>query len=110
MPANEANGPPAVEVEGLTKAFDGKVVVRDLSLAAAAREVQRYVPSIGRRDLLRGPWGVRAQQLRRDGTMVDDFALSATPRVVHVRNAPSPAATAALAIGDELRRLTLARL
>lgn len=85
-------------------------LVRDLSIAAAAREVRRYVPSITRHDLVRGPWGVRAQALRRDGTMVDDFALSATPRVVHVRNAPSPAATASLAIGDELRRLVDARL
>lgn len=83
---------------------------RDVSIAAAAREVRRYVPSITRHDLVRGPWGVRAQALRRDGTMVDDFALTATPRVVHVRNAPSPAATASLAIGDELRRLAEQRL
>lgn len=85
-------------------------LVRDVSLAAAAREVRRYVPAITRHDLARGPWGVRAQQLCRDGTMVDDFSLSATTRVVHVRNAPSPAATASLAIGAELCRLAEERL
>jgi L-2-hydroxyglutarate oxidase len=43
--------------------------------------------------------GVRAQALGRDGRLVDDFVFSATPRALHVRNAPSPAATSSLAIG-----------
>jgi (S)-2-hydroxyglutarate dehydrogenase len=43
--------------------------------------------------------GVRAQALRRDGQLVDDFVFSATERALHVRNAPSPAATSSLAIG-----------
>jgi L-2-hydroxyglutarate oxidase LhgO len=42
--------------------------------------------------------GVRAQALARDGTLVDDFVFSETPRALHVRNAPSPGATSALAI------------
>jgi (S)-2-hydroxyglutarate dehydrogenase len=64
--------------------------------------VQRYVPSIGLRDVRRGPWGVRAQLVAPDGTLVDDFAIRVSGRVLHVLNAPSPAATAALAIGDDL--------
>jgi 2-hydroxyglutarate dehydrogenase len=46
----------------------------------------------------RGFAGVRAQALARDGTLIDDFAFSRTERALHVRNAPSPAATAALAL------------
>jgi L-2-hydroxyglutarate oxidase len=52
--------------------------------------------------------GVRAQALGRDGRLIDDFVFSATPRALHVRNAPSPAATASLAIArhvaDEAER------
>ena len=44
--------------------------------------------------------GVRAQAVARDGRLVDDFLLSATPRAIHVRNAPSPAATSALALAE----------
>ena len=56
-----------------------------------------------RGDQLRfGPSGVRAQALERDGTLVDDFALGGRDRILHVRNAPSPAATTSLAIGTML--------
>jgi (S)-2-hydroxyglutarate dehydrogenase len=48
--------------------------------------------------VLPGPSGVRAQAVARDGSLVDDFAFSATGRALHVRNAPSPAATSSLAI------------
>jgi 2-hydroxyglutarate dehydrogenase len=65
------------------------------SLAAAA---SRYVPELGADDFAGGFAGVRAQAVRRDGTLVDDFVLSATPRALHVRNAPSPAATSSLAL------------
>lgn len=78
--------------------------VRDRFLGMMAREVRRYVPSITKKDLRRGPWGVRAQELRPDGSLVEDFSLSVSPRILHVRNAPSPAATASLAIGAELQR------
>ena len=47
-----------------------------------------------------GPAGVRAQAVARDGRLVDDFLLSTTPRAIHVRNAPSPAATSALALAE----------
>jgi 2-hydroxyglutarate dehydrogenase len=63
-----------------------------------ARRAARFVPEIGPGDLEPAWSGTRAQALARDGSLVDDFAFSLTPRVLHVRNAPSPAATSALAI------------
>jgi (S)-2-hydroxyglutarate dehydrogenase len=84
-------------------------VVRDRLLRATLREVVRYVPGIGRDDVRRGPWGVRAQAVRPDGTLVEDFEIRGTGRLLHLLNAPSPAATAALAIGDELARRALER-
>jgi L-2-hydroxyglutarate oxidase len=85
-------------------------VTRDLSLRATIAQVRRYVPAITVDDVSRGPWGVRAQLVSRDGRLVDDFALRGSGRVLHVLNAPSPAATASLAIGAELRDRVLARL
>jgi L-2-hydroxyglutarate oxidase len=65
-----------------------------------AREAARYVPAIGPADVRPGPAGVRAQALGRDGSLVDDFLIARSGRALHVLNAPSPAATASLAIGD----------
>jgi 2-hydroxyglutarate dehydrogenase len=62
------------------------------------RAAQRYVPELGVEDVVPGPAGVRAQALGRDGRLLDDFAFSSTGRTLHVRNAPSPAATSAFAI------------
>ena len=83
---------------------------RDRYLHATIRAVQRYVPTIGVDDVARGPWGVRAQLVDRDGNLVDDFVVRASDRVLHVLNAPSPAATASLAIGADLRDRVLGRL
>ena len=77
-------------------------LVRDLSLRLFARALQRYTPELQRADLAWGPSGIRAQALRRNGTLVEDFAIVGGERVLHVLNAPSPAATASLAIGREL--------
>jgi (S)-2-hydroxyglutarate dehydrogenase len=74
----------------------------ELSRAAYARELARYVPAIGPGDLERGPVGIRAQIITRDGRLVTDFAITSSRRLLHVRNAPSPAATASLAIADLL--------
>jgi (S)-2-hydroxyglutarate dehydrogenase len=71
---------------------------RDWSKRAFLRELQRYVPELRADQIVFGPSGVRAQALGRDGTMVDDFDFAGAGRVLHVRNAPSPAATASLAI------------
>jgi len=69
-----------------------------MSRRALVAAASRYVPALEAGDVLDGPAGVRAQALARDGTLLDDFAFSATDRALHVRNAPSPAATSSLAI------------
>lgn len=61
-------------------------------------DAAKLVPELGRRDFVRGPSGVRAQAVNRDGTLVDDFVVHRTERALHVRNAPSPAATSSLAL------------
>lgn len=75
-----------------------KEVLRSLSQASFARSLSRLVPGIGADDITPAPAGVRAQALKRDGSMVDDFLIRSAPRQVHVINAPSPAATASLEI------------
>lgn len=82
---------------------------RDWSKAAFVAEVQRYVPELRSEQLVFGPSGVRAQALARDGTMIDDFLLGGSDRVLHVRNAPSPAATSSLAIGRVLAEEAISR-
>lgn len=68
--------------------------------AAFVRSVQRLVPAIGADDLLPAGAGVRAQALSRSGALVDDFLIVEAPGALHVCNAPSPAATASLEIGN----------
>jgi len=80
---------------------------RSLSRQAFISEIQRYVPAITPDDVVRAPAGIRAQAVDRDGTLVDDFRLSVRNGVVWVRNAPSPGATSALAIAEELVELAL---
>ena len=75
---------------------------RDWWKPAFVRELQRYIPEIRADQLAFGPSGVRAQALTRDGSLVDDFSLGGSGRVLHVQNAPSPAATSSLAIGRML--------
>ena len=74
-------------------------VWRSLSKAAFTRALQRLIPEIRASDLHAAPAGIRAQALTLEGTLVDDFLLQESPRIVNVCNAPSPAATASLAIG-----------
>ena len=76
--------------------------LRELRHAVSARALvsdgARYIPELTPDDVLPGPAGVRAQALGRDGSLIDDFVVSETERALHVRNAPSPAATSALAL------------
>ena len=74
-------------------------VWRSLSKAAFTKALQRLIPEIRESDLHAAPAGIRAQALTVEGTLVDDFLLQESPRIVNVCNAPSPAATASLAIG-----------
>lgn len=69
-----------------------------------ARAVQRYLPAIEASDLTRARCGIRAQALGRDGKLCDDFVLERAGPTLHVLNAPSPAATASLAIAETLAR------
>jgi L-2-hydroxyglutarate oxidase LhgO len=82
---------------------------RDWSHRAFAAEVRRFLPEIRDDQLAFGPSGVRAQALRRDGTLIDDFDLAEGEHVLHVRNAPSPAATSSLAIGRVLAERAIER-
>jgi 2-hydroxyglutarate dehydrogenase len=78
--------------------------IREIASAASRRlvvgDLARYVPEIGLDDVEPGPSGVRAQAVGRDGSLLDDFAFAETAHALHVLNAPSPAATASLAIAE----------
>jgi (S)-2-hydroxyglutarate dehydrogenase len=77
-------------------------MVRSYNKAAFVRALQRLVPEIQSNELVAAPAGVRAQAVARDGAMLDDFAFAESSRMIHVVNAPSPAATAALSIGRSI--------
>ena len=75
-------------------------VLGSLSRHAFVERVRRYVPAIGDADVVPAAAGVRAQAMDRDGALVEDFRFSRVGSVLCIRNAPSPAATASLAIAD----------
>ena len=83
----------------------GYELYRSASKAAFVRSLQKLVPGIQAADIERGGAGVRAQAVSHDGSLVDDFKISVTEGAVHVVNAPSPAATASLAIGRHIAGL-----
>jgi (S)-2-hydroxyglutarate dehydrogenase len=74
----------------------------DLSKRTFVRALQRLVPSVRREDLAHTHAGVRAQALSGDGRLLDDFWFDRADRVLHLRNAPSPAATSSLALAEEV--------
>ncbi len=75
---------------------------RSFSKRLFCQSLQRLVPEIRPEDLAPGGAGVRAQAMSPEGSLVQDFCLLERPRALHVLNAPSPAATASLAIGKEI--------
>ena len=75
---------------------------RSFSKRLFCEALQRLVPDIQMSDLAHGGAGVRAQAMSVEGDLVQDFCLTRRPRALHVLNAPSPAATASLAIGEEI--------
>jgi len=79
---------------------------RSLSKNAFVQALQRLVPEVQSRDLVADGSGVRAQALKRDGSLVDDFQFVQTKNMLHVYNVPSPAATASLAIGRAIVEMT----
>jgi L-2-hydroxyglutarate oxidase len=77
-------------------------IARSLRKDAFVRALQALVPDVRGEDLVPAPAGIRAQAVTRDGRLLDDFAFRGTDRTLHVVNAPSPAATASLAIAEEI--------
>ncbi len=84
-------------------------VLGSLSTARFVAAARRYVPELRTADVAPGPAGIRAQALDADGSLVDDFRISRVGHVVAVRNAPSPAATSALAIAEHVVESALER-
>ncbi|MGH7930141.1 MAG: L-2-hydroxyglutarate oxidase [Candidatus Binatia bacterium] len=75
---------------------------RSLSKAAFVRALQKLLPEITESDLVPGGSGVRAQAVSASGALVDDFVIKQSRNAIHVLNAPSPGATASLAIGQNI--------
>ncbi len=75
---------------------------RSASKAAFVKALQRLVPDIRSEQMIPAPAGIRAQAIKPDGSMLDDFAFQESQRIVNVVNAPSPAATSAISIGNSI--------
>jgi (S)-2-hydroxyglutarate dehydrogenase len=82
---------------------------RSFSKAAFTKALQRLIPEVQESDLLPGGAGVRAQACDRTGGLLDDFSIVQEKQMINVLNAPSPAATSSLAIGDTISNLALER-
>ena len=80
-------------------------VHRSLSKSAFTTALQKLIPEIQEIDLISGGSGVRAQACDRDGNLLDDFDIVRTNNIIHVRNAPSPAATSCFSIGNTISEL-----
>ncbi len=83
---------------------------RSFSKSAFTKALQKLVPEITEQDLSPGGSGIRAQACAIDGSLLDDFCIKEMPGSIHVLNAPSPAATSSLSIGDTISRMALSRL
>ena len=82
-------------------------IYRSFSKKAFSKALQELIPEIQEKDLVTGGSGVRAQACDKDGGLIDDFLVIEGERFINVGNAPSPAATASLAIGDQVAQLAL---
>jgi len=80
---------------------------RSFSKNAFVGALQKLIPEIQKSDIECGQAGVRAQALSKDGSLVDDFYIIEKPHMVHVLNAPSPAATAAISIGEKIAEMAI---
>ena len=83
---------------------------RSFSKNAFVKELQKLIPEIQESDLVPGGAGVRAQAIGKDGKLVDDFLIIEKGNIVNVLNAPSPAATSSLAIGETIAKLVFSKL
>ena len=83
---------------------------RSLSKKLFAASLQRLIPEIRESDIERAGAGVRAQACDRSGKLIDDFVFLEGEGVINVLNAPSPAATSSLSIGETIAEMALKRL
>ncbi|WP_125610486.1 L-2-hydroxyglutarate oxidase [Specibacter cremeus] len=86
---------------------EGRTVASKRAFVAAARA---YVPELRVADVVPGGRGIRAQAMNDDGSLVDDFVITGSRRLLHVRNAPSPGATSSMAIAEHIVRQAAERL
>ena len=77
-------------------------MVRSWNKRAFVRALRTLLPELGLDDVAPGGAGVRAQAMDRQGNLLDDFSFVDSPQAIHVLNAPSPAATASLVIGEAI--------
>ena len=78
---------------------------RSFFKVAFVKELQKLIPEITKDDISKSPSGVRAQALAQDGSLLDDFVISNVENMIHVINAPSPAATSSFAIGEYISNI-----
>ena len=83
---------------------------RSYSKAAFTKALQELIPEVGKKDLIKGGAGVRAQACDRKGGLIDDFLIIEHEKFVNVGNAPSPAATSSLSIGEHVAQLAIQKL
>ena len=83
---------------------------RSYNKKAFVKALKRLIPEIKLDDLLSAPAGIRAQAVTSDGSLVDDFLIQESERIINVCNAPSPAATASLNIGSTIVEKLASRL
>jgi len=79
-----------------------KEIIRSFSKAAFVRSLQQLIPEVTADDIIPNPAGIRAQALKNNGQLVEDFLIIEDDKAMHVCNAPSPAATASLEIGQAI--------
>lgn len=91
------------KLAGNYMSFGAMEVLKSAFLSVQVKDLQKFVPELSVRDVVRGPAGVRAQAMDIAGKLIDDFYFDGGTdaigkRVIHCRNAPSPGATSSLAI------------
>jgi L-2-hydroxyglutarate oxidase len=84
--------------------------LRSWSKERFVHSLQELVPALQVADVIPAGWGIRAQAVDRRGALVDDFLIQNGPQSIHVLNAPSPAATASLEIGQRIANLAVTQL
>ncbi|WCK56732.1 L-2-hydroxyglutarate oxidase [Aneurinibacillus sp. Ricciae_BoGa-3] len=90
------------KIAGQNMSEGWKEIVRSLSKKVFVRNLQRLIPEMREDDLIPSQNGVRAQALTKDGKLVDDFLIVSNEKSIHILNAPSPAATASISIGQAI--------